>query len=184
MLWIGCGVHTVGVSIGELPSIYSQYVGHADFHDDLGIRDAEGTALCVMVSGANSDWPVLVVALRFEPGPRSSFHPGIMLLPDTDLVLIGAGTRLLAYGLSPPRRLWEDTTDVGFWGWRRHGDLVLMSAELELAAWDLTGQKLWSTFVEPPWTYEIHDDRLILDVMGRKSNFDAKMGPAGSVRAD
>jgi len=28
-----------------------------------------------------------------------------------------------------------------------------MSAELELAAWRTDGTKLWTTFVEPPWTY-------------------------------
>jgi hypothetical protein len=39
----------------------------------------------------------------------------------------------------------------GFHGWQRHEDLVVMSAELEMAAWDLRGVKRWSTFVEPPW---------------------------------
>ena len=69
------------------------------------------------------------------------------------------------------------SSDVGFWGWRRHGDIVLMSAELEFAAWDVSGRKLWSTFVEPPWSYEILGDRVELDVMGRKSSFVAGIGP-------
>jgi hypothetical protein len=75
------------------------------------------------------------------------------------------------------RRLWEDVTDFGFWGWRRHGDIVLMSAETELAAWDVSGRKLWTTFVEPPWSYKVLSDRLDLDVMGQKSSFDVRTGP-------
>ena len=52
-----------------------------------------------------------------------------------------------------------------------------MSAELEMAAWSLEGHKLWSTFVEPPWDYEVHGDRVALDVMGEKSSFNLKTGP-------
>ena len=69
---------------------------------------------------------------------------------------------------------------MGFWGWKRHGDIVVMSAELELAAWDLQGNKMWSTFVESPWYYEAQDTQLVLDVMGKKSSFSARTGPAGS----
>lgn len=92
--------------------------------------------------------------------------------------LWGAGTRLLAYDLQEPRRLWEDAADSGFWGWRRHGDTIVMSAELELAAWTLEGNKLWSTFVEPPWLYEVRGSRVHLDVMGEKSVFELRRGPA------
>ena len=60
-----------------------------------------------------------------------------MIIPETSLLMIGAGERLLAYDLETPRRLWEDEAEAGFWGWERHGGLVLMSAELELAAWDI-----------------------------------------------
>lgn len=52
-----------------------------------------------------------------------------------------------------------------------------MSAELELAAWDLEGNKLWTTFVEPPWEYAVRDGVVRLDVMGAKSEFPAWTGP-------
>jgi hypothetical protein len=84
---------------------------------------------------------------------------------------------LLAYDLRHVRRIWEDEADTGFWGWGRHGDVILMSAELEFAAWDLHGAKLWSTFVEPPWSYEFREGRIELDVMGEKSSFDLNAGP-------
>lgn len=66
---------------------------------------------------------------------------------------------------------------MGFWAWARHGDVIAMSAELELAAWDLTGQKLWTTFAEPPWDYRVVDSEVELDVMGCASTFPLVSGP-------
>lgn len=53
-----------------------------------------------------------------------------------------------------------------------------MAAELELAAWTIQGEKLWSTFVEPPWDHEVRDDVVYLDVMGNHSSFPPRTGPA------
>ncbi|UFZ04593.1 hypothetical protein LQG66_36345 [Bradyrhizobium ontarionense] len=173
-----CDRYAVRACVGALPWIYNSYVEHAVLNDDLGIRSTDGTPLFVAVGRDSSSWPELVVSLRFDPGPKSFFYPGILVIPDRDIVLIGAGTTLLAYKLLPLQRLWEDTADCGFWCWRQHGELVLMSAELELAAWHVDGRKLWSTFVEPPWEYEIAEGDVLLDVMGRKSRFNAAVGPA------
>jgi hypothetical protein len=54
---------------------------------------------------------------------------------------IGAGRRLLAYDLKRAARLWEDVAGVGFVHWSVYPDAVLMSAELELAAWDRLGTR-------------------------------------------
>jgi hypothetical protein len=54
---------------------------------------------------------------------------------------------------------------------------ILLSAELELAAWDTDGRKLWTTFVEPPWGYTVEGDRVHLDVMGNKQSFTLRDGP-------
>jgi hypothetical protein len=60
------------------------------------------------------------------------------------------------------------------------GDVVFMSAELELAAWSTNGEKLWTMFVEPPWSYEVTDsDEVRLDVMGTITTFDKRQGPHG-----
>ena len=72
--------------------------------------------------------------------------------------------------------LWEDVTDFWFFSWNRFGSYVLMSAELELAAWNINGEKLWSTYVEPPWTYSVENDSVQLDVMGRQSTFSLLRG--------
>ena len=51
-----------------------------------------------------------------------------------------------------------------------------MSAELELAAWDKDGKKLWSKFVEPPWDYKVVNVEIVLDVMGIKTIFNIETG--------
>jgi hypothetical protein len=85
--------------------------------------------------------------------------------------------RLLAYVLPGPERVWEDATVPGFWHWSVHRSAVLMAAELELAAWARSGEKLWSTFVEPPWSYEVEGERVQLEVMGDKTYFPVRSGP-------
>ena len=73
-------------------------------------------------------------------------------------------------------RLWEDEVSFGFWFWARHGDVVLMGAELELAAWDIHGRKLWLRNVEPPWDYRVDGQVVVLDVMGMMSRLDLHTG--------
>ena len=53
----------------------------------------------------------------------------------------------------------------------------LAADKLELAAWSAVGEKLWSTFVEPPWSYRVEGDIVHLDVMGRLSSFSLRDGP-------
>jgi hypothetical protein len=76
------------------------------------------------------------------------------------------------------RGLWVDAANTGFWAWALHGDVVIMSAELELAAWTDAGEKLWMTSMEPPWTYTVSDGTLALDVTGRVQSFSLRRGPA------
>jgi hypothetical protein len=59
----------------------------------------------------------------------------------------------------------------------RYGALVLMSAELEFAAWSTEGSKLWSTFVAPPWDYPVVGESVTLNVMGKKCTFHLRQGP-------
>lgn len=92
-----------------------------------------------------------------------------MLVPETRHIFIGVGKRVSVYSWDPPEKVLTETISVGFLGWERHGQFVIMSSELELAVWNIYGEKLWSTFVEPPWDYTIENDKLHLDVMGKKS---------------
>jgi hypothetical protein len=145
---------------------------------------ARGPVLCHggadrrAVAVGDGEWPGLVVTQRYAPaGP--GFAPGVLLVPETRQVFIGAGTRLLGYEARSGlwRRSWTDGAEYGFWSWRQHSDVVLMSAELELAAWTVAGDKLWTTFVEPPWSYRVDDGQVRLDGMDTVSTFDLHAGP-------
>jgi L-alanine-DL-glutamate epimerase-like enolase superfamily enzyme len=166
--------YAIGCAAG-LPFIYDAYKEHATLVEEheLGRTDT----CCVTVARVADDWPFLVVAQGYAPAGYG-FYPGVLLVPDTKRLFIGAGERLLGYALDPPARLWEDRADMGFWNWRRHGEVVLMSAELELAAWDVHGRKLWTTFAEPPWGYTVENGTVQLDVMGEKRSFSLSSGPA------
>jgi hypothetical protein len=176
MFRVAVGECTLLVHRGPLPSMYGEYRRRTALAEEIGMDAVEGETCFVAVS-IGHDWPLLVVAQRFEPS-EAGFDPGVLLVPETGVLFVGAGTRLLAYRLDGPQRLWEDAADVGFLGWARHGDVVLVSAELELAAWDVHGRKLWTTFVEPPWRYRVEGDRVRLDVMGEMSSFPLHAGPA------
>lgn len=168
-------LHEYVIGLGPPPLIASSLQANAGLYDVL--HDEDGAELLLTVKHVSVQWPILVVSLRPKPGPESAFHPGVLLVPETQLLLVGAGTRLAAYNLGAARRLWVDTTDAGFWGWERHGAFLVMSAELELATWDLFGNKIWSTVVEPPWEYEVRDAIVYLDVMGQRSHFPLASGP-------
>ena len=175
MFKVAVGEYSLLVHRGPLPCMYGEYRLRATLAEEFGIDVAEGEA-CFVGVGVAHQWPLLVVAQRFDPCV-AGFDPGVLLVPETRVLFVGAGTRLLAYDLTGPRRLWEDVADVGFWGWAQHGEYVLMSAELELAAWDTRGRKLWTTFAEPPWAYRVEGDQVRLDVMGRELCFHLNVGP-------
>jgi hypothetical protein len=96
---------------------------------------AGGTALFFAATSSSRNWPDLVVALRFDPGPGAGFHPGILLVPERDLLFVGAGTSLLVQTLAcltsmgGCRGLWvlgmeaarRDCAHVGRAGTRRVG---------------------------------------------------------------
>lgn len=169
-----CGPYTViGVPDG-LPVAYAAFKGKARLVEEFALSEPD--LCCLVVLRADLETPLLVVAQSFSPA-GCGFEPGVLLVHETNRLFIGAGERLLAYDLGGPARLWEDAADTGFWGWARHGETVLMSAELELAAWDLAGRKLWTTFVEPPWSHRVEAGTVHLDVMGTKSDFPLLSGP-------
>jgi hypothetical protein len=169
------------ITSSNLPTTLSAYREHALLHDDLGElerREAEGFFF-VAIGRADETWPSLVVTQPVSPS-EGGFAPGVLIVPETNTAFIGAGTRLLCYEHASGRwtRSWEDRTDVGFWGWRRHGDVVVMSAEIEMAAWSVSGAKLWTRSVEPPWSYEVIDGTVDLDVMGIRTSFPLESGRA------
>jgi len=175
MFSVTLGDYTLLCQDDGLPDLTAEYLQHASLAEQFDISRSEGRAAFLAIS-READWPFLVVALRYEPA-GGGFAPGVLLVPETGRLFVGAGTRLLAYDLTASARLWEDHADFGFWAWQRHADTVLMSAELEPAAWTTEGRKLWTANVDPPWSYRVSDGRVELDVTGRRSEFDLVAGP-------
>ncbi|HSU66382.1 MAG TPA: hypothetical protein VLJ39_05905 [Tepidisphaeraceae bacterium] len=176
MFTITVGDYAVTVQQGTIPTIYGDYKKHAKLAEEFALRPHVGELCFVSVSN-NGRWPVLVVAQRFELA-EAGFDPAALLVPETKTLFIGAGRRLLAYQLEPAKRIWEETVDSGFWEWGRHGEMILMSGELELAAYDLNGHKLWNLPVQPAWDYHFDRGQIHLDVLGRRTVFSAVEGPA------
>lgn len=167
---------------GMLPIAYEYFLDSAKLSEQIGVK-GDGYLWFCAVGFKETQWPQLVVAQRYEPGPEGGFGTGILVVPETSLVFLGAGERLLCYSMevpSEPRRLWEDVAEIGFWRWTRAGDTILMCAELELVAFTIDGAKLWTMVVEPPWSVEVDGlGEAAVDVMGRISRFPVRFGPTG-----
>jgi hypothetical protein len=175
-LAVGATQILVGVTPPDVLGIYRE---HAELAEDFPIADdrADDGYFFVAVND-DGEWPSLVVTQRYAPsGP--GFDPAVLYVPEQRQLFIGAGIRLMAYEarLDRWRRCWADEAEFGFWSWRQHDDVVIMSAELELAAWRTDGTKLWTTSVEPPWSYQVISDQVMLDVMGAVRTFDLRRGP-------
>lgn len=165
------------LSISEsLPTIFSEYREHAKLVEIFESRDTDVSQVFLAVA-KNANWPFLIVVQKRSTGAESGFHPGMLLIPETHLLFVGVEEHVFVYNLETVERMWEEQILLGFWGWERYGHYVIMSAEVEMAVWDMYGKKLWSTFVEPPWSYTLDDDSVYLDVGEKKFSFSLLTGP-------
>lgn len=142
------------------PELLSSYAARATFHENFDTPSLRDHVCFFAVTRRGEPWPFLVITQQYEPA-GGGFYPGALVIPETHRLFLGAGRRLLAYDLSLPARLWEDEAEFGFFSWSHYGDFVLMSAEIELAVWTSSGQKLWSRFADPPWEYQIEGSLVV-----------------------
>jgi hypothetical protein len=173
-----------GFRVSAGPYVIHLYPGHLSTFEHLAtearlvdvndLRESFGRACSVTVSERNKT--LLVATFRFEL--HGGLGPALALVPDVHTLFVGAGEEIFCYDLATPKRLWRGKADTGLWPWEVVDETVLMSAELEFAAWDRTGFKLWGTFVEPPWSFDIDAGKIRLDVMGMVSEFPLRQGPA------
>jgi hypothetical protein len=175
----------VTVHDGRLPASYEWYAEHALLNEAFDIRAREGRPFFVAVStfgpaAREHGKPLLAVAQNVWPDYESGFDPGVLIVPETSLLFVGAGERLLAYDLQKPARLWEDHADCGFQAWGRYSDFVWMSAEIEFAVWRLDGTQLWTTFVDPPCDLSFADGLVTLDAFDKKRTLRMADGSAVS----
>lgn len=153
-----CSSYTISMA-DSLPPTYYSSCRRAQLVDTFELEGAY-SSLCYLTVARGHDRPFLIVAQRYSPGAQSGFYPGVIFIPETDLLLLGAGERLLAYRLDEPRRLWIEHLRGGFWQWERSQDHIILSSENELAIWDIHAQKRWDFALEPPWQYAVEHDTI------------------------
>jgi hypothetical protein len=174
MLQVGVVPYVVSVALSPDESMYmpeSRDVLRSRLESEADDRDYLSIAIWRRGSGA-----LLLVNGWYAPGPRSGFLPSILVVPETAVAFVGAGTVARSYALESPALIESHETNVGFWNWQQHGNLVVMSSELELSVWTTQGRKLWSRFVEPPWSYEVEGEGIQVDVMGEQVRLDIRTG--------
>ena len=174
MLTLGIDGYSIVVQEGSFPELYDTYRREASFLDELDVK-GEGTPFFVGIKKGGG-WPGFCVALRYT-GESTGFSPAVVFVPESNILFVGAGEVVLAYDVHDKKRLWRESVDCGFWSWYRYDTTVLMASELEFAAWTITGERLWSTYVEPPWDFNVVEGIVMLDVMGDKRSFPLLNGP-------
>jgi hypothetical protein len=115
-----------------LSGAFDWYRSNAELAERFDMAASDGE-LCFIAAVPAGNRPAVVVAQRFSPA-EGGFDPGVAFVRETRLLLVGAGTRLLAYDVECPARLLEDVADIGFWLWAVYPKAVLMAAEVEFAA--------------------------------------------------
>jgi hypothetical protein len=158
MFQLSLGEYEVQCENAGIPDLLPSFIERAILFDTP--TPCDGVCFFAVTRRGNP-WPFLVVTQRYAPA-GCGFHPGALIVPETHRLFLGAGRRLLGYDLSRTSRLWEDEADCGFWSWSRYGGVVLMRAELELAAWTVDGDKLWSRFTDPPWEYKVEESVVVV----------------------
>jgi hypothetical protein len=174
MFRFSCGAYTISLA-DSLPPKYYSYCQHARLVDTIELEGAFGS-LCYLAVARGFEYPTLIVAQRYSPGPQSGFYPGVLYIPETDLLLLGAGERILAYTLDPARKLWQYNLVSGFQHWERWQDRIIMASENELAVFDIHGLKRWDFTVEPPWNYTLEGDTLHVYMNGKQTALHCERG--------
>jgi hypothetical protein len=175
MFQITQGKYTINcLSIG-LPSIYDDYKKRAKYVDEININNSDGENMFLSIT-EGKDWPEIVIAQRYNPSVINGFYPGVLIIPEKELMFLGAGDTISLYDLKNKNKKWKDSVDLGFWGWSIYNQYVVMSAECEFAIFTNEGHKLWTTFVEPPWDFKIEFDIVELDIMGNKKHYNISDG--------
>ena len=166
--------YKIAIQTEKEPEIYQMWLEHASFKDIDGLQN-DGTPIYIGVGQEGKGYET-VIAYCSDPIGNCGFNPGFLIVPETGTLFIGAGKVVRTYDLKNHNRKIEKKFSCGFWGWSRHNNLILMQEELEFGIYTLDGLEVWSTFVEPPWTYEIEDEHVKLTFMDKISYRDLKTG--------
>lgn len=84
-----------------------------------------------------------------------------LIIPETGRLFAGAGRWVAVYALDAPAEpLLHDV--LLFWSMERHGDGVLVVAEISVALFDLRGHERWAAFADPPHDVTVEGDEVVI----------------------
>ncbi len=130
----------------------------AKITERLEIAGDTGTWCGLKIS--HRDRPVLELVIKY---PSEWWKPGVLLVPESKVVFLEVSGRIYIYDLEAGLQIAYERIDFPSWWWHREGDTVLLVAELDLMAWDISGRKLWSTDIEPPHDVTVRDGVVHVD---------------------
>lgn len=169
--------YTLSCFSGGLPNSYDIYKEKAKLVDEIDLTKDMIGDICFLAVQKGIDWPFLIVAQKYAPSGLGGSYPQALLIPETDILFLGAGERVLTYCLAPLAKVEHGNAEFGFHAFERCGQYVIMHAELEVSVWTIQGKQQWSQFVEPPWIYRVEEETISLDVMGHSLSFPLSTGP-------
>ncbi len=94
------------------PSLWDVYLERAKLVekiDDSTDNQYSHSCYLVVYRGDNNK-PLLVLALSFQPS--GSTYPSVLIVPETDILFLGAGETLLAYELTAPAKFSKSRISV------------------------------------------------------------------------
>jgi hypothetical protein len=140
------------------------------------LSESDDMKMFALVSRSGSAPSLLVVGTHSR-----SFSPGLHVIPETETLLVGCGEVIAAYDMPTSKCTYRDITPGGFLSWNRHDDVVVMGGELEVAGYNLSGERMWSASIEPPWDYGVSGTTMFTIVMGHRTEFPLREGPKDSL---
>ena len=96
MFKLSTGPYLIQTERAKLPALYSEYTKRAILSEEFDLLNAEREHCFISVS-RSADWPQLVVAQTFWPS-AGGFDPGVLLVPETETLFVGAGEACLLTG--------------------------------------------------------------------------------------
>lgn len=83
-----------------------RYAERAQLVERLAVDSSDGVgSFSLAVADPSKDqWPFLVVLGPYQPA-QPGFYPGVLVVPETNILFVGAGTYLAAFDLITARKL-------------------------------------------------------------------------------
>jgi hypothetical protein len=175
LLETACGGWRFLLMEEALPMEHAALRAEALMVDDL--REEDGGLPCFLSARTGDEAPRLVVMLSGDDYVPV-FHAQALFVPEKTLLFVGYQEDILVYRLDLRARVARHQVTAGFWHWERHGDLVLLGSEVELAALDFEGKERWSAFVDPPWISRVEGGRVVIEDFRGTRSFPLATGPA------